>query len=169
MSKEENILEYSGAISFKIIESLLNKLKTLQEFRKLNRGIQKRLYGIFVECIENMNKYEANDQDLSSKNKAYICLGKLDDRFVISTGNLIENDRIKGLQSRLEKLNTQDHEALKVSYAEIIDQDVLSVKEGAGLGLVTIALQSQNRIEYSFASMDHQFSYFEMKILIGNR
>ncbi len=168
MSKEGIIIEYRGTISFEIIESLLDKLKTLQEFRKLKKGIQKRLYGIFVECIDNIRKYEANNPEFTGNRKPYICLRKLEDEYMIRTGNLIENDKIKALQSRLEKINKQDQKALKASYAETIDQETIPVKEGAGLGLITIALQSQNRIEYSFESMDHQCSYFEMRVLIAN-
>jgi len=166
MSLEKIILEYSGALNFETINSLLDNLKALQEFRELKRGIQKRLYSVFVECMENMYKYAASDPDATNYRKPFISLGKLGNLFIISTGNIIANEETSGLRSRLEKINGQDHEGLKAAYAAIIEQDTASVKGGAGLGLITIALHSQTRINYSFTSIDQQRSYFEMKILI---
>jgi hypothetical protein len=169
MSNKEVIFEYKGKVTFDTIDPLLDKLKVQSGFRNLKRGIQKRLYSVFVECIENIYKYEANDLDQVNNKKPYISLGKQDDQFVISTGNIIANQRIKGLQSRLERINRQDHAGLMTSYSKIIDQDIISSEEGAGLGLITIALISHNRINYTFTSVDQYRSYFEMNILIANR
>ncbi len=168
MSNKEVIFEYRGTVTYDTIDPLLDKLKVQSGFRKLKRGIQKRLYSVFVECIENIYKYEANDLDHVNNKKHYISLGKLDDQFIISTGNIIANERIQGLQSRLERINRQDHIELMTSYSEIIDKDIISNEEGAGLGLITIALQSHNKINYTFTTIDQYHSYFEMNVLIAN-
>jgi hypothetical protein len=51
---------------------------------------------------------------------------------------------------------------------EILDQETLSAEEGAGLGLITIALRSGNKIKYNFTSLDEQHSYYEMKIDVSD-
>lgn len=163
------MLEYRGTITFETIDPLLDKLKALSVFKKLNRGLQKKLYCVFVECLENIYKYEANDIDHINNKKPYISLGRKDNQFIISTGNIIANKRINALKYRLEQINQQDHEGLKASYAEIIDQEIISNEEGAGLGLITIALRSHTRIKYTFTLIDQHRSYFEMKILVADR
>lgn len=168
MSKKEVILEHRGAVTFDTINPLLDRLKVQAEFMKLRRGFQKRLYSVFVECIENIYKYESNDVDQFDNKEPYISLTKQEDMFIVRTGNIIANTRVTGLQSRLELINRQDYEKLRASYAKIIDQDIITKEEGAGLGLITIALRSQNRINYSFTTIDKNRSYFEMKILIEN-
>lgn len=168
MSNKEVILEYRGTVTFDTINPLLDKLKGQSDFRKLRKGIQKRLYSVFVECIENIYKYAANDLDHINNKKPYICLGKRDDQYIVTTGNIIVNKSAIRLRSTLEQINRQDHKGLIASYAEIIDRDKISNEEGAGLGLIIIALQSQKSINYTFTSIDQHHSYFEMKILIGN-
>ena len=166
MSNREVILEYRGMVTFATVDSLLGKLKAQSVFRNLSRGVQKRLYCIFVECLENIYKYESNELAYVNSSEPYIYILKKHDIFCIGSGNIILNERINGLKRRLEQINRQDHEGLKASYAAIIDQETISKEEGAGLGLITIALRSGNKINYSFTSLDPRNSYFEMKIII---
>ena len=63
LSEKDIILEYRGTVTFETIDPLLDKLKKQSDFIKLRRGFQKKLYSVFVECIENIYKYEANDVD----------------------------------------------------------------------------------------------------------
>lgn len=166
MAGHKVIMEYSGMVTFEKIDRMLDKLSEMPAFLQLTRSIQKKLYGIFVECIENIYKNTGNGKDyLKANNKLpYIRLGKQDDNFFISSGNIIANKRINTLKSRLDKINHMDHDGLRSAYAEIIDQESISNEEGAGLGLITIAMRSGNKIKYNFTSLDDQHSYYEMKI-----
>ena len=170
MSGGKVILEYSGIVTFEKIDRMLDKLSEMPFFLQLTRSIQKKLYGIFVECIENIYKNTGNGKgSLNTKNRLpYIRLGKQDDKFFISSGNIIANKRINILKGKLDKINLLDHEGLKSAYAKIIDQDSISNEEGAGLGLITIAMRSGNKIKYNFTSLDDQHSYYEMKIDVPN-
>jgi hypothetical protein len=170
MSGRKVILEYSGIVTFEKIDRMLDKLIEMPAFLQLTRSIQKKLYGIFVECIENIYKNTGNGKDfLDAKNKLpYIRLGRQDDKFFISSGNIISNKRIDTLKGKLDKINLMDHEGLRSAYAEIIDQESLTNEEGAGLGLITIAMRSGNKIKYNFTSLDEQHSYYEMKIDVPN-
>ena len=170
MSGRKVILEYSGIVTFEKIDRMLDKLIEMPAFLQLTRSIQKKLYGIFVECIENIYKNTGNGKDfLNTKNKLpYIRLGRQDDKFFISSGNIISNKRIDTLKGKLDKINLMDHEGLRSAYAEIIDQESLTNEEGAGLGLITIAMRSGNKIKYNFTSLDEQHSYYEMKIDVPN-
>jgi hypothetical protein len=168
MSRHKVILEYSGIITFEKIDRMLDKLSEMPAFIQLTRSIQKKLYAIFVECIENIYKNTGNGKVNTSNKLPYICLAKEDDRFFISSGNIISNHRINTLKSRLDRINHLDHEGLKSEYAEIIDKEWISNEEGAGLGLITIALRSGNKIKYNFTSLDEQHSYYEMKVDVPN-
>ena len=170
MSEKEVILEYTGNVTFAKIDRMLDRLIEVPAFKHIRRNIQKKLYGIFVECIENIYKNTGNGLDCINKDKKlpYIRLGKQDGRFFISSGNIIANKRINNLKSRIDRINHLDHEGLLSAYAEILDQEKLSIEEGAGLGLITIALRSGNKIKYNFTSLDDHHSYYEMKIDIPN-
>jgi len=76
------------------------------------------------------------------------------------------NESINKLINRLEHINQLDRAGLKASYAEIINKESISDEDGAGLGLIIIALNSKNEIDYNFTSLNDQYSYFELKITI---
>jgi hypothetical protein len=170
MSDFEVILEYTGNVTFAKIDRMLDRLIEIPAFKQIRRNIQKKLYGIFVECIENIYKNTGNGMDYLNKNQKlpYIRLGKQNGKFFISSGNIIANKRINNLKKRLDRINDLDHEGLKSEYAEILDKEKLSVEEGAGLGLITIALRSGNKIKYNFTYLDDRHSYYEMKIDVPN-
>jgi hypothetical protein len=78
MTEREVILEYTGDVTFAKIDRMLDRLIEMPAFQQIRRNIQKKLYGIFVECIENIYKNAGNNLDCLNKNKNlhYIQLGK---------------------------------------------------------------------------------------------
>ncbi len=168
MLKTEKILGFKGAITVKTAELLLNKLKITQEFQDLEKRIRKKVYSVFVECIENIYKHSgrrlANVND--EKILPYISLEKQCNEYIITAGNSISNESIVKLKNRLVQVNQLDKVKLKALYEDIINKDSVSYEEGAGLGLITIALKSEKRIKYNFTSVDNKYSYFEIEIFI---
>ena len=128
MSELEVILEYKGEIDFETIDQLLERLKKLPEYQETKLPVRKRIYCIFVECIENNYNHSIKDSlYVSDKTMVpYITLGKQDDHYIISTGNVIINKSIKKLRSRLEQINQLDKAGIKKSYAEIINKESIS-------------------------------------------
>jgi hypothetical protein len=168
MSKLEVILEYKGVVTFETIDPLLERLKKLLAYMSLQKSVRKRIYCIFVECIENIYKHSITDSLYVNDENIlpYIYLSKQNNKHIIDTGSIVTNNSIKRLRSRLEQLNQLDKSGLKASYADTINKEFISDEEGAGLGLIIIALKAENKINYNFKSLTDQYSYFEMKISV---
>jgi hypothetical protein len=164
----EVILEYKGEIAFDTIDWLLNRLKNLPAYQNIRKSVQKKVYSVFVECVDNLYKHRITDPLSINDEKIlpYIMLTSVDDKYIISTGNVVTNDSIQDLSDNLKQINQYDRIGLKSSYAEIVNKDIISDKDGAGLGLITIALKTENKIKYEFKSIDDKYSYFEMDISI---
>ena len=79
---------------------------------------------------------------------------------------MIGNKNIDRLRNRLERIIQLDKEGLKDFYTEIINKEYISDEEGAGLGLITVAMKTERDINYNFTLLDDQYSYFEMKITL---
>lgn len=168
MSKLEVILGYKGVVDFETIDILLRKLKKLPEYQAIKRSVQKRVYSTFVECMENIYKHNITES-LNINGKTilpYINLGKQDDEYIINTGNVIKNKSINKLRKRLEQIGQLDRAGLKTLYADLINKEFISHENVAGLGLITIALKTEHKINYNFTSLNDQYSYFEMNISI---
>lgn len=164
----EVILEHKGEVAFKTIDLLLAKLKALPAYKAINMTDRKRIYSIFVECIENINKHTIPNSVSVKENdtEPYIYLISQETEFVISTGNVIRKELIDPLRNRLEQINHYDKKRLKASYTDIVNKEALSEENGSGLGLITIGLKAKNKIHYHFTSLNDQYSYFEMKISV---
>ena len=164
----EVLLDYKGEIVFETIDLLLNRLKKNPTYRAIRKSVQKKVYSVIVECIDNIYKHNITDK-LSVNNRSispYIMLAKEDDKYIISTGNVVTNDNIQNLRDDLVQINMLDKIGLKSLYAEIVNKDIISDEDGAGLGLITIALKTEEKIDYEFNLINNQYSYFQMKIII---
>jgi hypothetical protein len=162
------LLEYTGEVVFDTIECLLSRLKELAAFRAMGKSTQKRVYSVFVECVDNLYKHRISVPiSINGKrNLPYIILTSEEDKYIISTGNVVANDSIQELSNNLEQINQSDKQVLKSSYAEIADKEIISEEDGAGLGLITMALKTDDQIYYKFSSINDLYSYFEMRISI---
>ena len=169
MGKTEIILDYNDKITFHSIDLLLDKLKETYEFQVLEKSIRKRIYSILVECAENIYKYSADNFSIANdKNRLpEISLKKQGTTYIIKAGNLILNQNIGNLTIRLKEVNQLSKAGLKELYEKIINKKSDVEKEGAGLGIVTMALKADSKIKYKFTLINKSFSYFELQMEIN--
>lgn len=164
MTKHQTILNYKGPIEFKTTEILLQKVKNDLEGHNIKKVLKKRVYNIMVECIENILRHHAADPD--SKIHPYIVLEKGDEEYLITAGNLITNDDVSLLKEKLNRVGSMNKEGLLKMYDHQINKEDVIIEEGAGLGIITIALKSNSRISYDFTPVNEQLSVFELRITV---
>jgi len=168
MSNSTTLVDFEGAITFGTIEMLLNHLRDNAVFDELPKPVRKRLYGIFVESIDNIYKYGAG---VSRKKSAAAYLPKVSvkkekNEVVLSTSNLILENLVEDLKFKIDRVNQLDMEGLKSLYEEVINKESDSRDTGAGLGLITIAMRTCGDIRYSFHSVDEEHAYFNMQLTL---
>jgi hypothetical protein len=169
MSKSETLVDFEGAITFGTIEMLLNRLRECPSFTELQKPVKKRLYSIFVESIDNIYKYGArlSGKRARSKRSPMIKVTRENDHFLVCAGNLVLNDDIGDLKFKLDRVNQLDNEALKTLYEEVINKESSASDTGAGLGLITMAMRTEQDIAYSFKEVDNEHSFFEIQITLN--
>lgn len=164
MLQNQTILNYRGPIEFKVVETLLQKVKHDLEAHSIKKVLKKRVYNIMVECIENILKHTALPPD--AKIHPYIILEKAKTEYLIIAGNLISSDEMIFLQQRLTDVGKLNKEGLLKMYEkQILKEDIL-MQKGAGLGIITIALKSNNRFDFSFSPVDDKLSVFELRVTV---
>jgi len=168
MEKKEAIINFEGSISFETMESLLNQLKSAWQFNALRKPVRKRVYGTVVESIDNIFKYatpyKGKNRDI--QRPPQIQVKKMEGKFIVSAGNLIQKDQVDDLRYKLNRINKMDDEALKSLYEEVINKEARDEDRGAGLGLITMALRTDENIRYHFDPAGPLHSYFTMHITI---
>ncbi len=167
MSKSGILLDYNGPVDFKIIEVLLKNLSSGKEFRALNTTTRKRVYGIVVECLENIYKYQIILVSAEKGKNPNISVRMENDKIFIDAGNIIAASAKDCLEKRIEKVNDMDEAALKALYEHKINRESRSDDNGAGLGFIYMILKSENKISYSFHPLVKGYFYFEIEISLN--
>jgi len=168
MENAKAIIDFEGSISFETMEQLLNQLKSARQFNALRKPVRKRVYGTVVESIDNIFKYAT-----PYKNKVrllgrppQIIVREKDGKFIVSAGNLISNAQVEDLKFKLNRINKMDDDELKSLYEEVINKETKEEDRGAGLGLITMAMRTDENIRFQFEPAGPVHSYFTMHITI---
>lgn len=168
MENQEAIIDFEGSISFETMEKLLNQLKSAWQFNALRKPVKKRVYGTLVESIDNIFKYATPVQGKEGAvhRPPQIQVKERKGKFVVSAGNLIQNDQIEDLSKKLNRINAMDDDELKSLYEEVINREASEDDRGAGLGLITMAMRTDENIRYAFEPAGPGHSYFTIHITI---
>ena len=165
MSESRTLLDYNGQVNLKSIEFLLKTLIGGKEFKVLNTITRKRVYGVVVECLENIYKYQTSAKPGMNPS---ISVRMEKDKIFIVAGNVITDGARDFLTRGIDKVNNMDEAALKSLYEHKINRESKPEENGAGLGFIYIALKSKNRISYTFRPMIEGYLYFEINISLNN-
>jgi SiaC family regulatory phosphoprotein/Family of unknown function (DUF6272) len=167
MSESGILLDYTGQLDLKSIESLLKKLCGLRDFIALNTLTRKRVYAIVVECLENIYKNQIILTSTDSGSNSNISVRMEKDKIYIVAGNVITDSSRDSLTRRIEELNNMDETDLKSLYEDKINRELKPGENGAGLGFIYMILKSENKIGYTFKPLIKGFLYFEIKISLN--
>lgn len=137
-------------------------------------SVKKKLFNIIVECLDNIQKHtDALNSQIAlhsrikqSVDHSFFSFDFNDEYYVIKTKNVIQNEFIDNLKIKVDRINQLDKEGLKKHYEQVILEGEISSKGGAGLGLIDIALKSNNKLEYKFEAIDDQYSFFILQVKV---
>ena len=93
-------------------------------------------------------------------------IGREQQYYSIASGNAILTENVDALKSRIDHINSLDKEGLKDMYKQIMRNDDVSEKGGAGLGLLDMARKSGDQLSYQFDTIDMKLSFFSFKTVI---
>lgn len=163
------ILVYEGEFTQEITKSVLAMAERNMDAIGEDSSIKRKVFNVMVECLQNIVKHadEIEEIDLTDHNAAIFMIGKQEDKYVITSGNPITNDKVKMLQDKLAHINSLDKEGLKEYYKDVIKNNKgLSAKGGAGLGFIDMARKSGQKLQFDFEPINEEISFFSLKTVI---
>jgi hypothetical protein len=171
MPQNETILSYQGLMNFEIIGHLLNSLKDETEARSIPMSHYKKILSVMIEALENVFKYNEffeQDTSLFPQNFPKFMLERDKNNFYLTTGNPILNKDVEKLSNHIDKINNLDREGLRQMFRDTLTNGKFSSKGGAGLGFIEMAKISNEKINFSFDTINSQYSYYNCKISISS-
>jgi len=157
MRKERLLFVYRGEITDRNSLPLLTLLENEMMDDSYGFVGRKRLFMYVLESLQNIVKHG----DHSGRGgMSLVTYSKTDDGYTITTGNIIASDHVNDLKKRLDRVNRLDINEIKDLYRQILNSSEFSMKGGAGLGLIEMAMKTGNRLDYDFVAVDKKYSYF---------
>jgi hypothetical protein len=160
---------YKGDFSDHLNETILSLAETNMEIVNEPSALKKKVFFILIESLQNITRHsESNNDEVDDNSSLFIIQRKAQD-YYITSGNLIDVDKVEPLVKKLEKVNSLDHERLKKYYREVLDLGEISTKGGAGLGLIEMARKSGNKLAFDFSEVtkEKSFFYFQSKVTLS--
>lgn len=157
MSEKNILIAFTGYFDHLVTTSLLKNIKNKLSALQSVTGIDKKVYNVLVESIENISKYSSRSND--NQKIAMLLLCKSDAHFTVITGNHILNKDVPALKEKLEKVSKLSPAELKKMYRE----QMLSKRtdeNSAGLGIIDIAIKSENQIKFDFKPLTELSSFY---------
>lgn len=160
---------YRGYFTHNITKKILFLADTNIAKVTYQSTLQKRIYYIMVEGLQNITRHQDEIANLNTeKYPGIFAIQKNGERYYISTGNIVANDKIPALKEKLDTINSLNPDELKKFHREMLTSGSMSDKGGAGLGLIEMSRKSGNKLLYSFEQLDNEYTYFYLQTLIPN-
>ena len=160
---------YRGYFSHNITKKILFLADTNISKVTSQQTLQKRIYYIMVEGLQNITRHQDEIANLNTeKYPGIFAIQKNGERYYISTGNIVANANIPALKEKLDTINSLNPEELKKFHREMLTTGSMSDKGGAGLGLIEMSRKSGNKLLYNFEKLDDEYTYFYLQTLIPN-
>ncbi len=162
-------LVYEGEVNQEITKAFANLTQRSLEETENNLTLQKRVYHVMVECLQNIGKHSdhLDSGEPVVPGQGLFMVSRNESGYAITTGNIIGNSRIDLIRSLLDEVNSLDHEQVKELYKKKIVETKLSEKGGAGLGFIDIVKKTGNRLEYQFVPVNDKSSFFILRSAVN--
>lgn len=168
MRSNNLLLVYEGEFSQEVVLNVLSMAEgNIKDNINLVR-IRKNVFNIITEILQNVCKHadELNPDDKVSG--LFVIAEDPPNNYIVTSGNLIMNDKIEPLRSRINKINSLDTDGLNSFYDKEITQDEnISYKGGARLGLIDLALKSCQKLEYNFIPINKNISFYSLQVSVA--
>lgn len=170
------IYYYAGCFEPDMMNVLSRSLKDKLEFENASGPVKRKLFSSFIEMAQNILHYGGTPGDGTcpeSGKPGAIGMGQAEEAYWIACGNLVPSEQVDRIHGKLTALKSMSLAEIKAAYRQQLANDehesTDTMSKGAGLGLLTIARDSTQPIEFNFAPHAQsagRFSYFYLKTVI---
>ncbi|MCS7018862.1 MAG: SiaB family protein kinase [Cytophagales bacterium] len=128
----------------------------------------KRIFGVMVELVQNINLYSAekdySESDKKMVGKGIVVIATNADRsaFTVNSGNMVENDEVAQLRQKIDYINQLNNEQLRGYFR----QQLRTPEDQDSTGLVGVLRKAKNPLQYDFIPVDEKHSFFILSVLI---
>ncbi len=159
-------LVYKGALSHQTMKFFTKMAEEKISLRCKDVPIQRKVFHVMVEMLQNVTRHSAYLDEEGSGNGIFV-IGERKDYYYVITGNIVKSSIVRELEDVIEMLNQLDKNALTELHKQQMLSGELSLKGGAGLGLIDIIRKTGEKFAYQFLRLDENYHFFVLKATIN--
>lgn len=167
MSENKIILIYQGLFDQQMVKTVMSMTEMKLDKEQVGEFVKKKVFNIMIEGLQNICKHQHNNSSVTQN--PFLVISKDLDYHNIFTGNIIHQDKIEIVQSKIDHINSLSKEELKEYYKKARLSSTISSVGGAGLGFIDMARKSENKLDYHFYKVDDSHSFFILHCKISNK
>ena len=111
MMKERLMFVYRGVVTNENSASLLMLLEKEMETSEFGFVGRKRLFMFVLESLQNVSRHSNRNQ---YSEMSLVVYSKTNSGYTVTTGNVIETDKIENLRTKLDEINKLDYDFIKL-------------------------------------------------------
>ncbi|WP_139134352.1 SiaB family protein kinase [Crocinitomix algicola] len=158
------LVSHFGEFSQDLVNSLTTNIEEMMIESGDKKATVKRMFSILVEGLQNARIHGEKDSD--GNQVSFLIVLQNEDDYRFTFGNLVKAKNIGYLTKKIDDLNGMNRAEIKAIYMDTLSNGIMSKKGGAGLGYITMALKSNNKIDYEVLELSDDLMFFTQSIQI---
>lgn len=141
-----------GKFTFQLEDVLATEIKEDLQLSNVEDKLTKRIKSSFVEAITNIRTHSkiGASKELQGLSYGVISVIQKESEVIIISGNVIDPSEEESIKAKIDSINAMTKDELISAYKTQQKTGEISAKGGAGLGLMTMARDSDKDILYYF-------------------
>lgn len=169
MADNNIYLIWSGHITPDVGKEVISFTETKLSEDDIESNLRKRVFSILVEIIENVAKYSPG-RDAEEIYGMPVAIIRFENRtYTLTTGNLILNEDVEGLKTKIDIINSYDKAGLKAFFRKSLSDQSSNPENTGNMGLIDMARKSGSRLVYEFEQINETYSYYILTVKVEER
>lgn len=153
------IFYYVGYFSQSLIATMADAVKSRIAHVGTAGNTSRKIFSTFIEMAQNIIHYSVDTYDNSGTEQHNLSHGAViisfkDDHYYLQCANPVHKESAEKLRAKLEQLRTMTIEEIRQEYKVVLRAETPEDSKGAGLGLLTVARDASEPLEFDFLPVD---------------
>lgn len=160
------LISYKGPVTPIIMAEIS---RDIQDKLSDNSKASRKVFAVFLELAQNILFYSAEKVQYAGRNDSVGMLHvvEMEDQFSVICGNTVSKSDMIELTRSCEAINLLDKEGLRELKRNQRKQPPSRKSKGAGIGMVQVAILSDNPLEIHEHAVDQEHSFFTLSVTIN--
>jgi coenzyme F420-reducing hydrogenase delta subunit len=161
LAEKRILLNFNGLFTQ---DSLLGLLSIIES----QMAKAKNVYNIIVELLQNIVRHGASINSAVDGNEGMFLVQMDGNNYLLTSGNYIENGKVKKLKDYIDFINGLDNKKLEEFHNhKLLEFDEENANE-SGLGIAEMKMKTQKQLMYNFYPVDDHYSFFSIRATVAS-